>query len=154
MLPCTANARIEPLARVCAIGPGCKQTENRNKENPNRRREFQGNRRYNSTLSLLSVCISILPAFVLGCIFYCLGIPFVCLGFPCFCSQLACTRDQLRIPGQAAQRAHLPCKEASDKYIHSFLKLNNLYTVSTDCSLALSIFHQDLFSSLIHAADV
>ena len=52
MLPCTANARIEPLARVCAVGPGCKQAKKRNKENPNRRKEFQGNRRYNSARML------------------------------------------------------------------------------------------------------
>ena len=37
----------EPLARVCAVGPGCKQAENRNKENPKKRWEFQGRIRYN-----------------------------------------------------------------------------------------------------------
>ena len=42
----SAAHSVEPLARVCAVGPGCKQAENRNKENPNRRREFQGRIRY------------------------------------------------------------------------------------------------------------
>ena len=42
----SASIMIEPLARVCAVGPGCKQAENRNKENPKKRWEFQGRIRY------------------------------------------------------------------------------------------------------------